>query len=75
MFHSKVIKKHQGLLHSETDINHGGVCDVTQGDRTYSGQTKGFIGKLTNLKYDVLMLVWTEIFKFRDIKSLGIVMK
>ena len=38
-----------------TITNNGGVCDVAQGDRTYSGQIKGPIGNLTNLKYDVLM--------------------
>ena len=31
------------------------MCNVTQGDRTYSGQIKGLIDKLTNLKYDMLM--------------------
>ena len=31
------------------------VCDATYGDRTYLGQIKGPIAKLTNLKYDVLM--------------------
>ena len=35
--------------------NNGGVCDVTQENRTYSGQIKGLIAKLTNLKYDLLL--------------------
>jgi hypothetical protein len=33
----------------------GGVCDVTQEDRTCSVQIKGLVAKLTNLKYHVLM--------------------
>ena len=39
----------------KTSSYNGGVCGVTQGDRTYSGQIKGLIAKLTNLKYDMLM--------------------
>ena len=31
------------------------MCNVIEGDRTYSGQIKGLIAKLTNLKYDMLM--------------------
>ena len=44
-----------GRILSSCSINNGGVCDVTQGDRTYSSRYKGLIAKLTNLKYDVLM--------------------
>ena len=31
------------------------MYDASQGDRTYSGQIKGLIAKVTNLKYDVFI--------------------
>ena len=50
--------RHQSKLSMLDDScmsNNGGVCDVTQGDRTYSGQIKGLVAELTNLTYDVLI--------------------
>ena len=37
------------------ESHNGGLCDVTQGDRSYTGQIKDLIAKLISLKYDLLM--------------------